>query len=453
MAKRRLLLLAMSGVRVYNEELRTLGLTLPGFIERGRLIASLPSLGLLTLAAHTPPHWDIVYRECDDLAPNAIASQAAAIAEEGFDLIAVSVLTARVLEAYPLADALRVQGQTVVLGGLHVSMLPEEALSHADAVVRGEGEVAWPVLLHDFEHGTLQPLYDAFTAPPFRLNQSRVPRYDLLDVSRYNRLTLQTARGCPLDCAFCAASRLISTFKLKPQLALRRELDEIFRLWPKPFLELADDNTFANKRHARMVAELLGEYGAPWFTETDLSVVDDKELLRLLAQANCAQLLIGLESSQSAALHETDSRHWKQKQLAFYREKIARIQEHGIPVNGCFVLGFDNDDEGAFERTRDFIEACELCEAQITVLTLFPGTALYRRLNEENRLLRPVFWEQCTLFDVTFHPARMSVAQLENGFRQLVSEVYSDDAVARRRRNFRGCTRRRIEERVQEKTA
>ncbi len=444
MQNRRLLLLSLGGVRVQNDELRALGLTLPGFIERGRVIASLPSLGLLTLAAHTPENWDIVYREWDEISAAAIHS----LAQENFDLIAISALTARVLEAYRIADELRADGQIVVLGGLHVSMLPQEAMAHAAAVVCGEGENIWPQVLADFENQDLQPLYDSFAAP-FRFQEARVPRYDLLDVSRYNRLTLQTARGCPLDCAFCGASRLISKFKTKPQAQIRRELEAIFHLWPKPFLELADDNTFAHKAHARSVAEIMGEYGAPWFTETDISVADDSELLQLLAESNCAQLLIGLESSLPQALDEADSRHWKRKQLDFYREKIARIQEAGIPVNGCFVVGFDSDDESCFERTRDFAQACELGEVQVTILTPFPGTALYLKLKNEERLLRPVFWEQCTLFDVTFQPAQMNVAQLENGFRQLVREVYSDDAVVRRRQRFRQCTKRRLKEKIE----
>lgn len=443
MQKRRLLLLALSGVRVQNAELLALGLTLPGFVDRGRVIASLPSLGLLSLAAHTPANWEIVYRDWDQIPPDG----ARKIAQEGFDLIAVSALTARVLEAYRLADELRTHSQVVVMGGLHVSMLPEEAMQHADAIVRGEGESVWPQLLHDFEASDLQALYDGF-AKPFALQNALVPRYDLLEISRYNRLTLQTARGCPLDCAFCGASRLISTFKIKPIEQIRRELDTIFQIWPRPFLELADDNTFAHKRHARGVAELMGEYGAPWFTETDISVADDQELLKLLAQANCAQLLIGLESSQPAALAEADSRQWKRKQLSFYKEKIARIQDQGIPVNGCFVVGFDSDNESCFERTRDFIEACELCEAQVTILTPFPGTALYRKLLNEKRLLRPVFWEKCTLFDVTFQPAQMSVKQLENGFAQLVREVYSDNVVARRHKRFRQCSKQRLTERI-----
>lgn len=441
----KLLFLAMSGVRVHNEALLEVGLTLPGFVERSRVIASLPSLSLLTLAAHTPPHWEVEYREVDDFTGDTRDALASAIADSRFDLVAISSLAARILDAYALADGLRARGITVVIGGLHASALPDEARLHADAVVQGEAEMIWRQLLSDHEHQQLQPLYSSFDRkwPRYHLSEARVPRYDLLDISKYNRLTLQTTRGCPLDCEFCGASRLISPFKLKPLEKVRCEIEAILDLWPRPFLELADDNTFANKRWARGLAELLGEYDIPWFTETDISVADDDELLALLAQSNCAQLLIGLESTQADSLYDLDGRHWKHSQRASYRDKIAKIQSYGIPVNGCFVLGFDADDPGVFDRTREFVLSSDLAEVQITLLTPFPGTALYRRLQGQGRLLKPVFWDQCTLFDVTFQPQQMSALDLEERFRGLMTELYAPDVTAQRKRQFRDCVRRR----------
>jgi radical SAM superfamily enzyme YgiQ (UPF0313 family) len=437
----KLLFIAMSGVRVQNEALMEVGLTLPGFVERSQVIASLPSLSLLTLAAHTPEHWDIEYREIDTISIEEYYN----LADEGFNIVAISSLTARILDAYQLADVLRLQGITVVIGGLHASVLPNEALCHADAVVQGEGERLWPILLDDFENGRLKPLYSSFDRnfPSYHFGQARIPRYDLLNIANYNRLTLQTTRGCPLDCEFCGASRLISPYKIKPLEQVRRELEAILSFWPKPFIELADDNTFANKKWARDLAELLGEYQIPWFTETDISVADDDELLTLLAQSNCAQLLIGLESTALDSLYGVDKRNWKHSQLLSYQEKISKIQSYGISVNGCFIIGFDADNLGVFERTRDFILSSELSEVQITLLTPFPGTALHKRLKEQNRFLQPIYWDKCTLFDVTFQPQQMSVAELENGFRDLMAEIYSSDNSNLRKRRFRECVRNR----------
>jgi radical SAM superfamily enzyme YgiQ (UPF0313 family) len=214
MRHHKLLFVAMSGVRVQNQALLERGLTLPGFVERSQVIASLPSLGLLTLAAHTPPHWEVEYREIDEL----LLSEPERISEGGYDVVAISSLTARINDAYRLADALRARGVTVVLGGLHASAMPEEAALHADIVVQGEGENLWPQILLDIENGQQAPFYSSFdtAGAPYSFHQSRTPRYDLLDIGKYNRLTLQTTRGCPLDCEFCGASRMISSYKIKP---------------------------------------------------------------------------------------------------------------------------------------------------------------------------------------------------------------------------------------------
>ena len=436
MKSRRVLLLAMSGVRVKSDELRQLGMTLPGFIERGQVIASLPSLSLLTLAAHTPENWEAEYREIDELTDGASAR----IASAGYDIVAISALTARILDAYLIADQLREAGVTVVLGGLHVSALPDEALAHADAVVVGEAELLWPELLSDFETGALRPRYSSMdSSQRFDLARARVPRYDMLDVDRYNRLTLQTSRGCPLDCEFCGASRLISPYKIKPLAQVRRELEAILNIWPEPFIELADDNTFVSKKWARELARLFAEYRIRWFTETDLSVADDDELLELLALSGCAQVLIGLESVDPAALDRVDSRRWKQSQLTDYTAKIRKIQSYGITVNGCFIFGFDQDDAGVFDRTREFVQASGLSEVQITILTPFPGTELYSRLRSEGRLLKPVFWDSCTLFDVTYRPKRMSTDELEDGFHGLMRDLYSPEQSARRKEIRKEC--------------
>jgi len=437
MPDQRLLFLALSGVRVREPELLALGMTLPGFVERGKTIAQLPALGLLTLAALTPPHWDVAYRELDVWTPVDVEK----IASAGFGVVAISALTARILDAYAIADRLRLHGIAVILGGLHVSALPQEAGMHADAVVVGEGERVWQQLLFDYETGVLRPVYQSNAS--FNFADAPLPRYDLLDPGSYNRLTLQTTRGCPLDCQFCGASRLISRYKQKPIELVRRDLEQILSLWPKPFIELADDNTFVNKTWSRELAKLLGEYPVRWFTETDISVADDPELLEVLSESGCAQLLVGLESVSPAALDGVDSRNWKHRRQDDYITAIDRIQSYGISVNGCLTLGFDSDDTSIFEQTRDFVINSRLSEVQITVLTPFPGTRLYRNLRDEDRFLPDRSWDSATLFDVMYRPARMSVTDLEQGFAWLMKELYNDEESARRRQLFKSVVRRR----------
>lgn len=423
-------LVAMSGVRAYNPELTRLGLTLPGFVERNKTIASLPSLGLLTLAGMTPEHIDVHYVDVDDV------SELDGLPGE-FDAVAISSFSAQMNEAYELADAYRNSGTKVILGGLHVSAVPDEAQLHADSIVIGEAEPVWHQLLHDLQHKHLRPRYDASNTP-FSLARSPMPRFELLDPEKYNRLTVQTQRGCPFSCEFCASSTRISPFfKVKPVERVIAEIRRIKEIWPRPFIEFADDNSFANKRHAKELLRALIPEDVRWFTECDISIASDRELLGLMRDSGCAQVLIGLESTSRAVLNGIELKtNWKARQRDSYVSAIRRIQEHGISVNGCFILGLDGSGVDSFAAVRDFVEESGLYEVQVTILTAFPGTPLYARLMREGRLLRPEAWELCTLFDVNFRPDGMTVEELEANFVWLVEQLYSDAATKTRRRHF-----------------
>jgi radical SAM superfamily enzyme YgiQ (UPF0313 family) len=421
---------AMSGVRACNKELTAAGLTLPGFVERSKVIASLPSLGLLTLAGMTPERCEMRYVEVPDL------EKVTGLPGE-FDLVAISSFSAQIKDAYRLADRYRAAGAKVVLGGLHVTALPDEAAQHADSVVLGEGELAWPQVVRDFERNALQPRYD-MRGRGFDLGDSPVPRFELLDMARYNRLTVQTQRGCPFNCEFCAASiRLAPGFKTKPVPRVVAELRRIMELSPHPFIEFADDNTFADKRHGRELLRAMIPLGLRWFTETDISVAEDGELLRLMCESGCAQVLIGLESPGAAGLDGLELKsNWKLRHLDRYRAAIDRIQSHGITVNGCFVLGLDHTGEDSFDAIHEFVRESGLFEVQITVLTPFPGTPLYGRLLREGRLLHDGAWERCTLFDVNFRPQLMSASALERGLLGLAERLYSEEFTSFRRRRY-----------------
>ncbi|MBI9069764.1 MAG: B12-binding domain-containing radical SAM protein [Salinivirgaceae bacterium] len=429
----KVILVAMSGVRVFNEKLFKTGLTLPGFVDRSRVIASLPSLGLLTLAAHTPENWEVIYKELDAYSNDDIV----AILDEKPNIVAFSALTARINETYQLAARFRKQGITVVIGGLHASALPDEAKAHADAVVQGECEMLWEGLLKDYENKVLKNLYSSLSEPKmaFQLDDSRVPAYNLLDINNYNRLTIQTTRGCSHHCNFCAASRTISEYKKKPVELIKKELDKIFEIWEDPFIELADDNTFIDKKWSKELLKLFANYKMKWFTETDISIAYDDKLLELLAKSNCMQVLIGFESINLESLKGLDG-GWKSKQFDNYSKAIDKIQSYGITVNGCFVLGFDSDTKETFRETEKFIRESKLSDVQITILTAFPCTDLYYQLKKENRLL-PDYWDKCTLFDVTYIPKNFSVVELENEFQNLMTRVYSDDLVKKRKKIFK----------------
>lgn len=423
-------LIALSGVRACDEKLTAMGLTLPGFIERSRTIASLPSLGLLTLAGMVPDDIDIEYVEFDgDTPADGMAGQ--------YDAVAISSFSARIKDAYALARRCRAAGIRVILGGLHVTARPEEASACADAIVIGEAEPVWPQVLADLRRDALKPVYDA-RPTPFDLADAPMPRFDLLDPSRYNRLTVQTQRGCPFDCEFCAASiRLSPSFRVKPVEKVIAEVRAIKAIWPRPFIEFADDNSFVNKSHSKRMLRALAHEGVRWFTESDISIARDDELLSLMAASGCAQVLVGLENPSPSALQGVETKgNWKARQSTFYREAIERIQRHGIRVNGCFVLGLDGADETSFSQIADFVRDSGLYDVQVTIQTPFPGTPLYERLKREGRLLHDGAWELCTLFDLNFQPLGMSVEDFVSRFHDLVGELYSDSSTAKRRAAF-----------------
>jgi radical SAM superfamily enzyme YgiQ (UPF0313 family) len=433
-------LIAMSGVRVENAELNRVGVTLPGFVERSKVIASLPSLSLLTIAALTPPDVTVDYREVRDLDDEGGLP-------EDYDLVAIGSFSARILDAYRLAERFLARGTPVVMGGLHVTALPGEARERGVTAVVGEGELTWPQVIEDFRRGRLQEENRPPAGSSFDLADAPMPRFELLDFDRYNRIPVQTSRGCPFRCDFCASSIMLTPrYTVKPVEKVMAEIHRIKERWERPFIEFADDNTFVLKPHSkRLLAALKGEH-VRWFTESDVAVADDEALLDAMRESGCRQVLIGLESPAAAGLDGIElRRNWKLGRLADYEAAVARIQSKGITVNGCFVLGLDGDTPETFDQIYDFVARTGLYEVQLTVMTAFPGTPLYRRLREEGRVIQDRAWNLCTLFDVNHVPRGMSAAELQQGLIDLASRIYDPAFVQeRRQRFFRQLKSRRV---------
>jgi len=422
--------IAMSGIRACDEELLALGLTLPGFVEHSKAIASLPSLGLLTLAGMTPSHHERRYLEVQEI------GQLDPVPVD-LDLVAISSLSAQVAEAYALADRYHAAGIPVVMGGLHVTACPDEPARHGAVAAVGEGELIWPEIVADAEVGQLKPRYDS-RSQEFDLAGSPMPAYELLDMARYNRVTVQTSRGCPWRCTFCASSILLtSCYKQKPAERVLAEVDRICELWPHPFIQLADDNSFVNRLYWRRLLPELAKRKVRWFTETDLSVYRDETLLQLMHDAGCVEVLIGLESPNTLGLKGLETRRdWKRRQLGHHTEAIERIQAAGIRVNACFVVGLDGQGPEIFDRILEWVDETLPFDVQVTLPTPFPGTPFYRQLEQQGRLLDPLAWERCTLFDLNFEPSEMSAETLRRGFHRLVAQLYTDIATQRRKRHF-----------------
>ena len=300
----------------------------------------------------------------------------------------------------------------------------------------------------------MKPRYQGLRKDVFKPDNYVHPRFDLLKGRDYNRVTVQTSRGCPIHCEFCAASiRITSSYQQKPVDRVIAELKAVTEVVDLPFVEFADDNTFVNKKWGKALLREMIPLGLKWFTETDITVADDPELLDLMAKAGCRQILIGLESPSVRGLKGLDPHDWKAKRFETYLDAITRIQAAGISVNGTFVVGLDSHTTDIFAELRDFVRSSNLLEVQLTVQTPFPGTPLYERLKQSGRLLQDRYWDRCTLFDVNYRPKLMSVAELEQGFRWLVQELYSDADFERRKRHYMDITRVRARQKQRQTEA
>jgi radical SAM superfamily enzyme YgiQ (UPF0313 family) len=397
-------------------------MTLPGLSNRVGAVAELPALGLLTLAGLVPSEWRCSYHDVDKWDEALVRK----VVDEDPAVVAVSALTASIGEAYAFCGALKRQGIPTIIGGLHVTACPQEAARHCDAVVAGEGEPVWLDLIKDLQQGALRKLYG--TRQAFDLRNSKPPRFDLAAKSLRSRFTIQTQRGCPLACEFCAASRLLGTFREKPADVLAEEIRALLAVAPAPVLELADDNTFAGHRNCDELFEVLKSAHCRYFTESDWRIGERPDLLRGLAASGCVQVLVGIESLVHAYRGMGQKKADRHRVLA----ALDTIQDHGVAVIGCFVLGAEGETSRSIEGLTRFILDCQLSDVQVTLQTPFPGTAVRKRLEYQGRLLADRGWEYYTLFDLTFVPDQMSVAELERGYRELAYNVFSVSENARR---------------------
>jgi radical SAM superfamily enzyme YgiQ (UPF0313 family) len=398
-----------------------LGMRLPGLKRRAEALAGLPALGLLTLAGMTPDTWTCSYHPSSDtetLVDDVVATDP--------DLVAVSALTASVIEAYEFCDQMKAHGLPTVIGGLHATVLPQEAASRATSVCVGDGESSWLRILKDATDRNLQSIYKPEKV--FDLKNCPRPRFDLLGKKSPQRWTIQTQRGCPWACEFCGASRLLGPARFKPVQHIAEELALISGLDSSPWLELADDNTLAGRKDPFELLETIGSAGIKYFTESDWRIGEDPKLVQALADSGCVQVLVGIESPT----HIYPGMGKKQTETLRMMDAIDAIQNAGIVANGCFIAGADGETDQSLDAMANFINSSNLAEVQLTLQTPFPGTGLYRRFKKDGRLLADRDWSYYTLFDVVYQPESMSVEQLEAGFLRTLATVFSESAAAKR---------------------
>ncbi|MGO9146916.1 MAG: B12-binding domain-containing radical SAM protein [Desulfomonilia bacterium] len=376
-------------------------------------------LAIPTLASLTPAHHEI--RVFDENIEEIDY-------DWGADLAGISVRTMYANRAYVISRNFRNRGIRTVLGGIHPSMCPEEALQYCDSVVIGEAEDVWATLLKDAEEGTLKRLYkaDAFT------NLQSSPAIDRSSLSRekYLQNIVQTTKGCPFHCEFCSVyafdGQKIRSKTIEQVIAEIRDINITgSRYKKKNAIFFADDNIIANKKFARELFEALRPHNINWSCQASINISQEDELLGLMRDSGCGAILIGFESISQKNLK---AMHKEINQRYDYAEAIKKIQSYGIMVHSAFIVGYDFDSEAVFDELIDFIQDTNLLMPLINVLTPFPGTELFKRLEKEGRLLHKD-WSRYDAKHVVFKHPSLSAEELTDGYGRIVRAVYSFDSI------------------------
>lgn len=350
------------------------------------------------------------------------------------DLAGISVRTMFANRAYTISENFRRRGVKTVLGGIHPSMCTDEALRYSDAVLKGEAEKVWPVLLRDAGQGRLKRIYSA--AGTADLTAFPVPGRSSLSKDRYFADIVQTTKGCPFKCEFCSVYAYDGQkIRNKTVAQVIKEIEEIAGTssgYKKKSIFFADDNIIANRRFARELFSALKKYNLNWSCQASINIARDEELLGLMKESGCGAILIGFESVSGNNLSRMDK---GVNQRHDYAEAISRIQSHGILVHSSFILGYDFDTQSSFEELIGFIDRTRLLMPLINILTPFPGTRLFRRLEEEGRIIHRD-WSRYDAKNVVFTPSLMTPEDLLNGYKRVIRAVYSFDSIYKKLRHY-----------------
>jgi radical SAM superfamily enzyme YgiQ (UPF0313 family) len=378
-----------------------------------------PSLALTSVAAATPAHWRVAYWDenllqgpppCDPLP----------------QIVGITVHLTFALRAYDLAAWYRARGVKVVLGGLHVLSCPDEVAPHADALVIGDGVQLWARIISDFEAGRLQKVYQANYANDYRSDPP--PRRDLVPRGSFlTTASLIATRGCHNRCGFCylATDGLQMPYRMRTADQITRE----FAQSGEPYAVFIDNNLGSKPDYLRSLCRSMRPLEKIWSAAVTLDVSDDPSLVREMALAGCTGVFIGFESLSNSNLAAA---HKRTPRTEDYARRIKIFHDHGIQVNGSFVLGFDEDRKDAFARLAGWIEQTRLECATFHILTPYPGTPLFRQVETEGRLLHKD-WSLYDTAHVVFRPRHMEPEELQQGYEWLYERLFSHASIWKRR--------------------
>ena len=378
-----------------------------------------PTLALTSLAGATPPGWSVALWDENLL-------QGPPPLDPFPEVVGITVHLTFAARAYQLAAWYRAQGATVILGGLHVTACPAEAAPHADALALGEGVQLWPEILADVEAGTLQKVYEGSFRRPYRQDpaprRALVPRRSFLTTS-----SLIATRGCHNRCGFC----YLSTEGLHIPYQVR-DVEQVvaeFEADGQPYGVFIDNNLGSRPDYLRALCTALTPLEKIWSAAVSIDVTDDPTLVRAMALAGCTGVFVGFESLEDGNLADARKRTPRTED---YARRVRMLHDHGIQVNGSFVLGFDRDGPDVFARTADWIEDNRLECATFHILTPYPGTPLFRQMEGEGRLLHRD-WSLYDTAHVVFKPKRMTERELAEGYAWCYRRLFSHTSIWRRR--------------------
>ncbi|MCF8228339.1 MAG: B12-binding domain-containing radical SAM protein [Bacteroidales bacterium] len=388
------------------------------------VISIYPPISLGIIAALTPSHWEVEI--LDEIFEEFEVRDA--------DLVGITSLTPTVNRAYEIAANFREKNIPVVLGGIHASMMPEEAMQFVDTVVKGEAENIWQQLINDFENNKLKNIYEAQRAD---IHKIPLPRYDLYNKA-YEIGSIQTTRGCPMNCDFC------SVHVFNGRKYRTRPVDEVVKEFinmPQERIAFVDDNLCGySKRTEDRLAEICKKIidsgvRKKWFCSASMNIGENPELLQIMAKAGCQMIFLGIESEVVDSLMAMN----KSVNYKIGVDNFSRIYENihqaGIAVLGAFILGLESDTATSIRKRVDYILNSAVDAMQVTILTPLPGTVLYERLEKSGKLLYtnyPADWERYNVTELVYQPDHIGIEEFQHVTSEGWNTLYNSKALSKR---------------------